>query len=90
MSLDYFTNDKYKVLSCTAERQIPVNEEYIIKLSQQEISSIVGISKVKVNSIISELKKDGYLVSKNLKGKYQLTDKAVTQLSDMQVGGRIK
>ena len=90
MSLDYFTNDKYKVLSCMAERQIPVNEEYIIKLSQQEISSIVGISKVKVNSIISELKKDGYLVSKNLNGKYQLTDKAVTQLSDMQVGGRIK
>ena len=35
---DFFVNDKYKVLECMAQRQIAVNDEYVIKLSQQEIA----------------------------------------------------
>lgn len=90
MSLEYFANDKYKVLSCMADRQIAVKGELVVKLSQQDISDILGISKVKVNSIIAELKSEGYLVLKNSRGKYQLTDKANIHLSDMKTGGQVK
>lgn len=90
MSLEYFANDKYRVLSCMADRQIPMKGELVVKLSQQDISDILGISKVKVNSIMAELKADGYLVPKNSRGKYQLTDKANIQLADMKLGGQRK
>lgn len=80
MAIEYFANDRYKVLSAMLDRQIPVNGETVVKLSQQEISEILGISKVKVNSIIAELKRDGYLISKK-KGNYQLTPKATNEIS---------
>ena len=60
--LDYFANDKYKVLECMFQRQIAVNGENVVKLSQQEIADILSFTKPKVNSIIADLKKDGYQV----------------------------
>lgn len=90
MSFEYFVNDKYKVLSCMAERQIKVKGQEIIKLSQQEIAEIVQFSKVKVNNIISELKSDGYLEQKSARGKYSLTSKAKSALDEMQNGGTVK
>lgn len=77
MNIDYFTNDKYRVLSCMAERQIPVNENILIKLSQQEIANILNLSKVKVNSIIAELKADCYIVQSSPRGNYSLTEKSL-------------
>lgn len=38
---EFFVNDKYKVLECMANRQIPVNNAQIIKLSQQEIADML-------------------------------------------------
>jgi DNA-binding IclR family transcriptional regulator len=84
VKFDYFANDKFKVLQCMAERQIPVKGSMIIKLSQQEIAEILNFSKVKVNGIINELKVDGYLIQKSSRGKYTLTVKAVDILSEMQ------
>ena len=84
MSIEYFGNDKYKVLACMAERQISVKDSTIIKLSQQEIADIVKLSKVKVNAIIAELKTDGYIFQKSPRGKYSLTDKAKKELADIQ------
>ena len=52
---DFFMNDKYKVLECMAQRQIVVNNEAVIKLSQQEIADTLGFTKTKVNSIVREL-----------------------------------
>lgn len=89
MSLEYFVNDKYKVLSCMAERQISVNGYQIIKLSQQEIADILQLSKVKVNSLISELKTAGYLVQLTARGKYSLTIKAIAELADLQTRGNL-
>lgn len=80
MNIEYFANDKYRVLSCMAKRQISVNGNMVIKLSQQEIADMVQLSKVKVNGIISELKADGFLIQQSSKGKYSLTDKARTML----------
>jgi biotin operon repressor len=84
MDIEYFGNDKYKVLSCMGKRQISVMDCLIVKLSQQEIADIVQLSKVKVNGIITELKKDGYITQKSPRGKYSLTDKANQTLSLIQ------
>ena len=84
MNFEYFTNDRFKVLSCMAERQIPVKNKMVIKLSQQEIADILNMSKVKINSIIAELKADGYLTQNSPRGKYSLTEQAVNILSEIK------
>ena len=80
---DFFLNDKGRVLKCMAARQISVNGEMIIKLSQQEIADILGFTKPKVNSIIGELKKAEYLIQRSARGKYALTTKAIEELNKM-------
>lgn len=77
---DFFMNDKYKVLQCMASRQISVNNEFIVKLSQQEIADILHFTKTKVNMIINELKNNGYIIQLSTRGKYTLTDKANSEL----------
>jgi len=81
--LDYFANDKYKVLECMFQRQIAVNGENVVKLSQQEIADILSFTKPKVNSIIADLKKDGYIIQHSCRGKYSLTSKANADLTKM-------
>ena len=80
---DFFLNDKCRVLKCMATRQISINGEMLIKLSQQEIADIFNFTKPKVNSIIAELKDAGYLVQHSTRGKYSLTAKAIDELSAM-------
>lgn len=80
---DFFMNDKYRVLECMANRQISVNNEQIIKLSQQEIADILHFTKTKVNTIIGELKANGYIIQHSMRGKYSLTDKANAELKKM-------
>lgn len=87
MSMEYFGNDKYRVLLCMAQRQIAVNSNMVVKLSQQEMAEIVHMSKMKVNGIISELKNDGYICQQGLRGKYSLTTKATEALASEQNGG---
>ncbi|MFR1270171.1 MAG: helix-turn-helix domain-containing protein [[Eubacterium] siraeum] len=77
---EFFMNDKYKVLQCMASRQISVNNQLVIKLSQQEIADILHFTKTKVNTIISELKTNGYIIQLSTRGKYSLTDKANSEL----------
>lgn len=72
---EYFVNDRYRVITCMAKREIMVGDKGIIKLSQQEIADMLKMTKVKVNSIIRELKRDGYLIQCSLRGQYVLTEK---------------
>lgn len=81
---DFFVNDKYRVLECMAKRQIAVNGENVVKLSQQEIADILGFTKTKVNTIIRELKEHGYITQINVRGKYSLTEKANSEIQKMQ------
>ena len=90
MSLGYFGNDKYKVLSCMAGCQVIIKGKSIVKLSQQEIADLVQLSKVKVNSIIADLKADGYLVQQSARGRYTLTEKANQELAAFENGGNKK
>lgn len=79
----FFVNDKYRVLECMANCQISVNNEQIIKLSQQEMADILHFTKTKVNTIIGELKSNGYIIQLSTRGKYALTDKATVELKKM-------
>lgn len=80
---EFFVNDKYRVLECMANRQISVNNERVVKLSQQEIADILHFTKTKVNIIIGELKTNGYITQLSTRGKYSLTEKANIELSKM-------
>ena len=62
---DFFMNDRYRVLECMAQRQIIVNNEAVVKLSQQEIADTLGFTKSKVNSIIRELMIQSFKLSVN-------------------------
>lgn len=73
-----------------AKRQISINDELIVKLSQQEIADILHLTKVKVNAIIGDFKKDGYLIQHSTRGKYSLTYKAITELSKINIVGESK
>lgn len=77
MNIDYFTNDRYKVLSCMSERQIEASGLVYVPLSQRQIADITGIAFGTVNAIIKDLKEQGYITYQGTtRGKYSLTDKA--------------
>ncbi len=82
---EYFVNDRYRVITCMAKREIMVGDKAIIKLSQQEIADMLKMTKVKVNSIIRELKRDGYLIQCSLRGQYVLTEKTKKELEFMKI-----
>ena len=76
-TLEYFGNDNYKVLKFLYDIQIPIEntEEKYIYLSQQEIANIIHFSKTKINAIMQDLKRKGFIDNYNKKrGKYIITD----------------
>ena len=76
-TLEYFGNDNYKVLKFLYDIQIPIEntEEIYIYLSQQEIANIIRFSKTKINAIMQDLKRKGFIDNYNKKrGKYIITD----------------
>jgi hypothetical protein len=76
-ALEYFGNDNYKVLKFLYDNQIPIEntEEKYIYLSQQEIANIIHFSKTKINAIMQELKRKGFIDNyKKKRGKYIITD----------------
>ena len=88
VDLVFFSNDRYKVLQCMAERQIQMKDKDVVPLSQQDIADIVQLSKKKVNTIIAELKESGYVIQQSpSRGKYSLTEKAKQALCKMQDKG---
>ncbi len=84
---DFFVNDKYKVLACMAKCQVLVGNAMVVKLSQQEIADTLSFTKTKVNSIMRELKENGYIQQLSPRGKYVLTSKANTELIEIRKMG---
>ena len=85
MNIEFFTNDKYKVLICMAERQIDVAGKVYVPLSQRQISEITGLAFKTVNAIIKELKLNNYITYEGTtRGKYSLTAKANAELNSLQ------
>jgi hypothetical protein len=88
-TLEYFGNDNYKVLKFLYDIQIPIEntEEKYIFLSQQEIANMVQFSKTKINAIMQDLKRKGFIDNyKKKRGKYIITDigKQVIELMEKE------
>ncbi|HAT4093907.1 TPA: hypothetical protein I9Z34_002425 [Clostridium perfringens] len=84
-TLEFFANERYKLLKLLCDNQVKVKEDYYVTLSQQEIADIAHISKLKVNKIINELIDEKCLcLYKNKRGKYYLTEKGLKVLKIIQ------
>lgn len=71
-----FMNEKYIVLHTFYTHELRVGEEVYVPISQEELASLVGISRPKVSQIIQDLLEDGYIATYRAKrGKYQITEK---------------
>lgn len=77
MSLEYFTNEKYKILKILFDYEVSINDKRFSPLSQDDIATICKIGKNKVNKIINELIRLNYVVrTDNKRGSYSLTDRS--------------
>jgi len=85
MNIEFFTNDRYKVLECMCQRQIDISGNQCVPLSQRQIAEMTGVAYKTVNNIIKALKDNGYILHEGkTRGKYALTDKAKTVFANMQ------
>lgn len=74
--LEFFMNDRMKVLQIINQHQISVEGNGFCPLSQQEIADLVPCSKLKANQIIRELIDAGYVEMIRSRGRYIVTEKA--------------
>ena len=73
--LSVLVNDNFRVLAWLYDNK---NENNLVKVTQQELSESIGLSRPTVNMIFSKLKESGYLVHDNTRvGRYSLTEEAV-------------
>ena len=80
--LEQFFTDNYHVLSYLYDNSSPDNR---ICISQQEIADAIGLGRTKVNSIMQELKQQGYLVSEHgHMGRYLITPQAILLLKNIK------
>ncbi|EPB8176402.1 winged helix-turn-helix transcriptional regulator [Clostridium perfringens] len=85
MSIEMFANDRYKVLKLLSESELSIRGNLYVSLSQQEIADLAHFSKMKINKILNELIKEGYVILHNNKrGKYSVTDKGYLVLDLFQ------
>lgn len=80
-----FVNEKTKVLLIIKDNQIQNDSTSICLLSQQEIARRVPCGKLKVNQIIKELIKYGYIEMVHAKGQYIITTKGDKLLEKMSL-----
>jgi biotin operon repressor len=84
MDIDFFTNDRFRVLTCMQQRQIDISGSQCVPLSQRQIAEITGIAYKTVNSVMKTLRDNGYIIRQGTtRGQYSLTSKAINVLSTM-------
>ena len=83
--LDFFMNDRMKVLQIINQHQICVEGNSFCPLNQQEIASLAHCGKLKANQIIKELIEEGYLEMIHAKGRYLITAKGYVLLEKMSL-----
>ena len=73
-NLEYFTNDKYKLLKWIADNEVQYRKAKYLSSSQQEIAEIKKKKKSKTNRYMNELIELNFLKRYKKKGKYALTE----------------
>ena len=75
MPIVEFTNDNFRVLAYLYDNMDPSR---LVKITQQEVSDALGVSRVTINKIFKQLKEGDYLMQDTSKiGRYYLTDTGV-------------
>ena len=75
MSIVEFTNDNFRVLAYLYDN---MDTSRLVKITQQEVSDALGISRVTINKIFKQLKDGGYLTQDSTKvGRYYLAESSV-------------
>lgn len=78
MSIVEFTNDNFRVLAYLYDNMDPSR---LAKITQQEVSDALVVSRVTINKIFKQLKDGGYLTQDSTKvGRYYLTKKAISMI----------
>ncbi|MHB9291955.1 hypothetical protein Holit_01043 [Hollandina sp. SP2] len=81
MGIEFFTNDKFKILSCMQQRQIDISGNQYVLLSQRQIAYKT------VNNIMKALRDKEYIIRRGTtRVQYSLTNKALSILTTMQNG----
>ena len=74
-NVEYFTNDKFRVLACLYDTKGIDNST---RITQQEIAEQLGLSRVTINGLLKQLKDDGYIQQDESRAsKRTLTEKAI-------------
>ena len=85
MGVEFFTNDRFKILSCMQQRQIDISGAQYVPLSQRQIAEITGIAYKTVNGVMKALRDNGYIIRQGTtRGQYSLTSKARSALAILQ------
>ena len=71
------TTNYYKVLEILYDNIENINHQQVSIITQIEIAEQLGLSKITVNSLFKELREDGLIVSRNMVGRYYLSEKAM-------------
>ena len=75
LKISEFTNENFRVLAYMYDNK---NNQHLVKITQQEVSDELGLSRVTINKIFKQLKKSGYIVQDVTKiGRYYLTESGV-------------
>ncbi|VWL84979.1 helix-turn-helix domain-containing protein [Oceanivirga miroungae] len=87
MGINLFLNDYYKLLKTLKDNEIQVGEVKYCPLSQTEIGKIVGFNQTKVFKMLQVLREQNYvIVYKDLRGKYQVSEKGIKIINFMEKG----
>ena len=88
VDINFFTNDRFKILSCMQQRQIDILGVQYVPLSQRQIAEITVIAYKTVNGVMKTLRENEYIIRQGTtRGKYSLTERAIDALATMQKGG---
>ena len=75
MSIVEFTNDNFRVLAYLYDN---MDNSRLVKITQQEVSEALGVSRVTINKIFKQLKGGGYITQDSTKvGRYYLTESGI-------------
>lgn len=86
VDLEFFSNDKYKILKLLHNHEVRVKDAVYVSLSQQEIADMAHFSKLKTNRIIKSLISNDFIESyQGIRGKYAITDNGYRALDIMQM-----
>ncbi len=82
--LEFFMNDRMKILQIINQHQICVEGNSFCPLNQQEIADLVPCSKFKANQIIRELIDAGYIEMIRSRGRYIVTEKGNNTMIEIE------